>query len=118
MRSTWALAITLGAMSIGCSPRLEGTTWKGSYDKDSVTIEFLSGNNAKMTWAKGFRDKPTTNSSDTTYSIDGKMVYFKNARDKVTAKAQLEGDELVGRPVDFGFEDLDSTARVSVKRQK
>jgi hypothetical protein len=120
MKTGWmmALAIGLGIATTACSEKLENTTWKGNYEKDSVTFDFQAGNAVKVTWSKGFREKPTNTSSDMTYSVDGKTVLFKNANDKVTAKAQLENGDMVGRPVDFGFEDLDSTARVVVKRVK
>jgi hypothetical protein len=100
----------------GCSDKLDGSTWKGQYLKDSVTLEFVSSDHVTCTWTRDWSGTPMSTTSEMTYSIDGKLIYLK--AEKVTGKLQMENGELVGKPVDFGFENLDSTARVVAKRQK
>jgi hypothetical protein len=98
----------------GCTEKLEGTKWKGQYLKDSVTLDFVSSDHVKCTWSRDWSGTPMNTTSEMTYSVEGKLIYLKT--DKVTGKVQLENGELVGKPVDFGFENLDSTARVAAKR--
>jgi hypothetical protein len=100
---------------VGCSQKLDGSTWKGQFERDTVTFEFGAGDKVKCTWTKGFGDHPISTSSDMTYSIDGNTILFKAS--KVTGKATLEGNQMIATPVDLGFENLDSKARVVVKRQ-
>src|SRR5262249_37291402 len=111
----WILGglLTLAA----CSEKLEGSTWKGKFEKDTVTFWSTAATTVKATWSRDWNGPPQSTTSEMTYAVDGKTVLMKTG-DKVTVRGQLENGDMVGVPVDFGFEDLDSKARIVVKKQK
>lgn len=95
MVRSWLAVLVLGLA--GCSEKLPGSTWEGTYDRWTVTYEFVGNDVARRTLTStGGYNKETSN---LTYAVNGNQVKFTNMG-MVAGIATLDHGQLVTTPHD------------------
>jgi hypothetical protein len=101
----------------GCGQKLQGTTWEGKYNANTITYDFIGSDTAKLTMLRPGRspDVDTFN-----YAMDGKLVKFTWMG--TIGTLTLDDGKLVGTPADIdlgrrGLHD-DTTTQVVLTKKK